>query len=63
MFEVLTSLVFRQEYFSSVLEGKNTNKAVIDFGQEKAVVVTGLRAIQMNHLDGSTQESSLKGRE
>lgn len=40
---------------------KNTNKAVIDFGLEKAVV-TVLRAIQMNHLDVSTQESSLKGK-
>lgn len=62
MLEVLTSLVFRQEYFSSVLERKNNNKAVNDFGLEKAVV-TGLRAIQMNHLDGSTQENSLKVKE
>lgn len=61
MLEVLTSWVFIQEYFNSVLEMKNTNKAVIDFGLEKAVV-TVLRAIQMNHLDVSTQESSLKGK-
>lgn len=60
MLEVLTS-VFRQEYFSSVFERKKTNKAVIDVGVEKAAV-TGLRAAQMNHFSGTTQESSLKGK-
>lgn len=50
MLDVFTSLVFKEEYFSGVLERKNTKKA-IDFDREKAVV-TGLRAIQMNLLMG-----------
>lgn len=60
MLEVLTS-AFRQEYFSSVFERKKANKAVIDVGVEKAVV-TGLRAVQMNHFCGTTWESNLKSK-
>lgn len=44
MIEVLTTSWFRQDYFSSILERKSTDKAVIDFDIQKAVV-TGLRAI------------------